>query len=330
MASTANQMEVESMRTLVQPCLANISTKASWSSNGITVAGGNGPGSALNQLHYPWSACIADDQMIYISEYSNQRIVAWTPNATSGSVVAGGNKQGTRLNQLNGPANVIIDRTNDSLIIADQGNRRIVRWPRQKGRQGTVLIEDIHCWGLAVDRRGYLYAADYQTHEVKRWREGVVDAIVVAGGNGKGSSLNQLHFPTYIVVDENFSLYVCDVGNHRVIKWAENAREGTVVAGGHGPGDRLTQLSYPAGLLVDQWETVYVADSDHHRIMRWPRDATEGTVIIGEAGKGGEINQLNGPVGLTRDRQGHLYVADNLNHRLQKFILQERNCETKN
>ena len=305
------------------PCLLAINPTGTWIPDGITVAGGHGPGSALNQLHYPWNACIDDDQTIYISEYSTQRIVAWASNATSGFVVAGGNKQGTRLDQLNGPANVIIDRTNDSLIIADQGNRRLVRWPRQKGRRGTIIIPDINCWGLAMDRRGYMYASDYKTHEVRRWREGDVNGTIVAGGNGKGSLLNQLHFPGHVAVDDSFSLYISDVGNHRVVKWMENASEGIVVAGGHGPGDHLNQLSYPAGLFVDQHETVYVTDSEHHRIVRWLNEATEGTIIIGKYGKGGEMNQLNGPVGLTCDREGNLYVADNLNHRLQKFIHQE-------
>lgn len=306
-----------------QPCLPDVNPNAAWIPNGITVAGGHGPGSALNQLHYPWNACIDDDQTIYISEYSNQRIVAWASSATSGVVVAGRSKQGNRLDQFNGPANVIIDRMNDSLIIADQGNRRVVRWPRQNGRRGTIIIADINCWGLAMDRRGYLYASDYKTHEVRRWREGDVNGTIVAGGNGKGPLLNQLHCPGNIAVDESFSLYISDVGNHRVIKCIENANEGIVVAGGRGPGDHLNQVSYPAGLFVDQDETVYVTDSDHHRIVRWPKEATEGSIIIGKDGKGGEINQLNGPVGLTCDREGNLYVADNLNHRLQKFICQE-------
>ena len=32
------------------------------------------------------------------------------------------------MDQLNRPTDVIVDKKNDSLIICDQGNRRVVRW----------------------------------------------------------------------------------------------------------------------------------------------------------------------------------------------------------
>ncbi|CAF5001934.1 unnamed protein product, partial [Rotaria magnacalcarata] len=72
-------------------------------------AGGNGPGEAINQLHYPWDLDVDDDQAIYVAEYSNHRIMKWACGAVQGEVVAGGNRQGNRNNQLNGPANVIVD-----------------------------------------------------------------------------------------------------------------------------------------------------------------------------------------------------------------------------
>ncbi|CAF4388479.1 unnamed protein product, partial [Rotaria sordida] len=44
---------------------------------------------------------------------------------TNGQVVAGGNGQGNRLDQLDYPSDVLIDKETDSLIICDQGNRRV-------------------------------------------------------------------------------------------------------------------------------------------------------------------------------------------------------------
>ena len=302
-----------------------------WSENGITIAGGLGCGNRLNQLAYPWSLCVNEEeeeadeqQMIYVSEYSNQRVTGWRRDAMSGIVVAGGKQQGYRTDQLNGPANVILDRRNDCLIIAEQGNRRIMRWSRQNTRPiGEVIISDIDCWGLAFNRQGDLYTSDYKKHEIKRWQIGErINGIVVAGGHDKGDQLNQLFAPALIFIDQDDSLYISDVGNHRVIKWMDGSIEGIVVAGGHGQGDQLNQLSYPSGLVVDQRGTIYVVDSTHHRVMRWLKDSNEGGIIIGKHGQGKENNQLHGPVGLTFDRFGHLYVADNLNHRIQKFIRQ--------
>ena len=80
-------------------------------------------GDRLDQLSHPLSICFDDHgQTIYIVDSWNHRILQWKSNATHGLIVAGGNGQGKRLNQLDHPTDVIIDRQNDDLIIADQRN----------------------------------------------------------------------------------------------------------------------------------------------------------------------------------------------------------------
>lgn len=101
-----------------------------WQSNATTVAGGNNIGSKLNQLNFPWNIEIDEEKTIYIVDRFNHRVIAWDKDATSGRVVAGGNGRGNRNNQLYEPMKVIVDTLNDCLIIADYGNKRIVRWPR--------------------------------------------------------------------------------------------------------------------------------------------------------------------------------------------------------
>ncbi|CAF1308038.1 unnamed protein product [Rotaria sordida] len=171
---------------------------------------------------------------------------------TNGQVVAGGHGQGNRLDQLNGPTDVLIDKETDSLIICDRDNRRVVRWPRRNGTtQGEILIDNIRCWGLAMDDQRYLYISDFDKHEVRRYQIGDKNGTIVAGGNGQGTGLNQLNFPTYIFVDQQQTVYVSDNKNHRVMKWNKDAKEGIVVAGGQGQGNALTQLSHLRGLFVD-------------------------------------------------------------------------------
>ena len=94
---------------------------------GITIAGGNGQGDRLNQLSRPLGISLDDNKKtIYIADWGNHRIVEWTGNETNGRIVAGGNGQGNQNNQLYQPTDVIIDRENNSLIIADVGNRRVM------------------------------------------------------------------------------------------------------------------------------------------------------------------------------------------------------------
>ncbi|CAF4281644.1 unnamed protein product, partial [Adineta steineri] len=254
---------------------------------------------------------------IFIADFWNHRIVTWKCNAKEGQIIAGANGRGNQIDQLNCPTDVIVDPQNHSTIIADQGNRRVIQWLNQNQQ---ILIDNIDCWGLAMDKHGFLYVSDYMKNEVRRWKTGEYnnEGVIVAGGNDKGNQLNQLHAPTFIFVNENESVYVSDVNNHRVMKWRKDAKEGTVVAGANGYGENLNQLSYPQGVIIDDLGQIYVADYGNNRIMRWCEGEEEGKVV-GENGEGNQSNQLNRPYGLSFDDEGNLYVADHFNHRIQKF-----------
>ncbi|CAF1400598.1 unnamed protein product, partial [Rotaria sp. Silwood1] len=303
----------------------DIHPNARWQQNGTTVAGGNRQGNGINQLSYPWGLYVDDDQTIYVADTSNNRIVEWKLGAKSGQVVAGGNGQGSGNHQLSSPEDVIVDKGTDSLIICDGSNARVVRWSRRNGTSGETIISNISCLGLTMDENGSLYVVDDGKYEVRRYRRGDSQGIVVAGGNGSGNRLDQLSHPEYVFVDRNHSVYVSDWENDRVMKWMEGAKQGIVVAGGQGEGNGLTQLSFPEGVVVDQLGTVYVADQVNNRIMRWPKGATQGSVIIGGNGSGGQSNQFYWPLGLSFDRYGNLYVVDCGNHRVQKFNIESNN-----
>ncbi|CAM4849387.1 unnamed protein product, partial [Rotaria magnacalcarata] len=242
--------------------------------------------------------------------------------ATSGQVVAGGNEDGSGDHQLSYPYDVIVDKERDSLIICDNSNERVVRWPRRNGTSGETIISNINCEGLTMDENGSLYVVDNVKDEVRRYKKGESQGTVVAGGNGRGNRFDQLYDPQYVFVDRDHSVYVSEWGNHRVMKWMKGKKEGIIVAGGQGQGNGLTQLSSPQGVVVDQLGTVYVAEYGNDRIMRWPKGATQGSVIVGGNGGGGQSNQLNRPEGLSFDRHGNLYVVDYGNHRVQKFNIE--------
>ncbi|CAF0877920.1 unnamed protein product [Adineta steineri] len=326
-----------------------------WKQNAITVAGGNGEGQQLNQcsspqgifIDYRNNIFIADNQNhrivawkcnakqgqelnrlnsprgiftdnkkhIFTTDYWNHRVSEWKYNAKRGQIIAGGNGEGNRRNQLNAPTDVVVDQEDHSIIIADRGNRRVIRRMNQNQQ---VLIRNIDCFGLAMDKYGFLYVSDDNRNEVRRWkREGFDDEeIVVAGGNGEGNQLNQLHRPTFIFVDEDQSVYISDSFNHRVMKWRRDAKEGIIVAGGNDKGSNLNQLHRPQGVIVDNLGQIYVADFRNHRVMRWCEGKGEGEIIV----RGnGEANLLYLPMGLSFDDERNLYVAAMQTHRIQKF-----------
>ncbi|CAF0777826.1 unnamed protein product [Adineta steineri] len=288
-----------------------------WKQNAVTVAGGNREEQELNELSYLHGIFIDEKKNIFIADSTNHRIVEWKYDAEEGQIIAGRNGKGDRMDQLNYPTDVIVDQQNHSIIIADSLNRRVIQWLNQKQQ---ILIHNIDCYGLAMDKQGYLYVSDCMKNEVRRWKMGEYnEGIIVAGSNEKGDQLNQLHYPTFIFVDKDQSVYVSDCFNNRVMKWKKDANEGTIVAGGNGCGENLNQLAFPQGVIVDDLGQIYVADWRNHRIMCWCEGRKEGEVVVGGHRKGDQSNQLNGPHGLSFDDERNLYVVDNRNHRIQKF-----------
>mgnify|MGYP001043163980 CR=1 FL=1 len=293
-----------------------------WKQDAITIVGGNGQDQELNQLNKPWSIYIDNEKTIYIADQCNHRIIAWKKDATCGEIVAGGNGQGRGNHQLSYPTEVIIDEVNDSLIIADRGNKRVVRWPRRNGLSGETIIKDVRCIDLIMHKNQYLYICDDEKHEVRRWKIGENEGILVAGGNECGNDLNQLNQPHFIFVDQEDTLYVSDWKNHRVMKWTKGVKEGIIVAGGgQSQGTSLKQLYGPQGVFVDKLGTLYVADGYNNRVVRWIKDAKEGSIIAGGNRRGTELHQLNIPTGLSFDDENNLYIVDNGNHRIQKFVV---------
>ncbi|CAF2157695.1 unnamed protein product [Rotaria magnacalcarata] len=304
--------------------LPTIPANAKWTQNGLTVAGGNGLGNAINQLNRPWGLSVDDDQTVIIADHENHRIIQWKKgDTTNGQIVAGGKGRGNGLDQLNSPLDIVIDQETDSFIICDRDNRRVIRWSRRSGTtQGEILIDNIDCDGLAVDNQRYLYVSDYVKHEVRRYQLGEKNSTLVAGGNGQGDGLNQLRYPRYLFVDGQQNVFVSDKDNHRVMKWNKGAKEGIIVAGGRDYGNALTQFDRPQGLFVDMLGTLYVADWGNNRVMRWTQGAQQGTVVVGGNGQGAGANELYWPIGLSFDRHGNLYVVDNSNHRVQRFSIE--------
>jgi sugar lactone lactonase YvrE len=98
--------------------------------NGITVAGGNGPGPGSNQFNYSCGVCVSKKTGdIYIADTLNNRIQRWCPGATTGVTIVGiTGVSGTNTTLLNGPANVILNKNETFLYVSDTNNNRVQRF----------------------------------------------------------------------------------------------------------------------------------------------------------------------------------------------------------
>ncbi|CAF1599063.1 unnamed protein product, partial [Rotaria magnacalcarata] len=103
--------------------------------------------------------------------------------AQNGVTVAGGHGLGNATNQLTGPYGLFVD-DDQTVVIADWGNSRIVQWKNGDKTNGQV----------------------------------------VAGGTGAGNGLNQLNHPIDVLFDKKTnSLIICDWGNHRIVRWSRRS-----------------------------------------------------------------------------------------------------------
>ncbi|CAF1401718.1 unnamed protein product [Adineta ricciae] len=257
---TQNSQKKISTTMTTTTTTGRVNTNTKWKQNGITIVGGRGKGNELDQLDNPKGIDIDDDGSVYIADENNHRIVRWISDAKNGEVVAGGNDSGDRIDQLFFPIEVVIDKKNNSLIICDTGNHRVVEWSLTYPQNPQILISKIVCDGLAIDNNGELYISEWINNKIIRLQQGAKQGVVVIGENGVGDDFNQLSSPGNLVVDQDYSIYVSDRKNHRVMKWLKGAKQGIVVAGGHSMGNNFNQLAYPKGLIVDHLGNVYVAD----------------------------------------------------------------------
>jgi sugar lactone lactonase YvrE len=175
---------------------------------------------------------------------------------------------------------------------------------------------------FSIDTSGNIYIIDDDNARVTKWAPGALTGILVAGGNGKGSTLNKLSTPYGLYVEPNTSIiWIADSGNNRIVKWL-NSSTGVLVCGSR--GSKSNQFNFPTGLFVDTnaSNTLYVADSSNHRIQMWLPGYVNGSTVAGQTGNSGSgLNQLNSPETITLDKNGIMLILDTGNNRIMQWIL---------
>lgn len=183
--------------------------------------------------------------------------------------------------------------------------------------------------GVATDKLGFMYVADYGNHAIRRVSPGGL-VVTIAGdgtpgfvdGVGKAARFNH---PTDLTVDSQGNVYVSDEHNHAVRKIAPDGTVTTLV-GGQGPGfvdgDRATaRINMPSDVAIDVAGNLYVADTENHAIRKLTPEGQLTTLAgAGEPGYAdgaGSAARFDTPYGVVVDDQRRIYVADANNHRIR-------------
>ncbi|CAF1669593.1 unnamed protein product, partial [Adineta ricciae] len=152
-------------------------------------------GSTSDKLDGPKGVYADENENVYVSDWSNQRIQLWEKDAKRGSTVAGNGMRGDALTEFSYPSNVIVD-SHKNILVSDLQNQRITQWPPTYDPKNTT-------------------------------------GIIVAGGHGAGIAPPQLYNPVGLYFDQTANnLYIANEEAHTVVQWNRDGYGEKVVYAG--------------------------------------------------------------------------------------------------
>ena len=184
----------------------------------------------------------------------------------------------------------------------------------------TVTNELYQPSSLFVDENQTVYVADCKNYRILACKAGAKAAEVVAGGRGAGDGLNQLQYPTDVIVDrETNTLLICDAGNRRVVRWRIPSPSSGAAA--NVDGDLVIDSIHCESLAMDDQGSLYLNDTVKNEVRRYDKGNKyrQGVVVAGGHDKGPGLNQFDYPGHCFVDADSNLYVSDKYNHRVMKW-----------
>jgi sugar lactone lactonase YvrE len=194
-------------------------------------------------------------------------------------------------------------------------------------------------YGLAVDRAGNLFIADFHNGRVRKVSPNGTITTVAGGGTGElgdggPATAAVLNTPAGVAVDSAGNLFIASQNSHRVRKVSPNGMISTVAGSGPGgiraggfSGDggpaTKAQFKFVSSVAVDHAGNLFITDGDNHRVRKVSPDGTITTVAGG--GTRGLVDGIAAtaatfyPFAVAVDGAGNLLVADSSN-RIFKVI----------
>lgn len=294
-----------------------------------------GLGKGEGQLFMPWGLAIGPDNLLYVSDYGNNRIQAFSPD---GEFVRAWGGIGSQSGELRGPTGLAVGP--DGLIyVSDAFNYRVQvftpegepvrRWSGPRGEKQPFTP-----WGIAVGPDGSVYVSDLHANRVYKF---TAEGKLITSWGGLGTKPGEFTGPTGIAIGPDGLVYVADSLGYRiqvftpqgefVRAWGSlcdlyiHSGLGCKDPDGPGPlepGDG--QLSSPWGIAFDPDGRVYVVDSANKRVQVF---TPEGEFLLKWGELGREPGQFDNPVGIAIDGQGDIYISEVNNNRIQKFTFSQ-------
>ena len=112
-----------------------------WRKDGITVAGNvTSVGANSDQLNSPWHLVLVWPNILYASEWGNNRVQKFILGSSQGETVAGQSNGliGSNLTQFKRAIGIVVDEY-ENIYVADSENHRIQFWSKDKSTITTIV-----------------------------------------------------------------------------------------------------------------------------------------------------------------------------------------------
>lgn len=264
---------------------------------------------------------------IYISDFSNHRILCWRDVATyqngdRADLVLGQSSfqvtvgRGIGARGLFLPQGLAIQSSTGDLFVADSGNNRVLRF--LSPFENPASVEPSAVYGQA----------DFTTFNA----------------NSGGLSQRSMNNPFSLAFDRSGNLWIVDGGNQRVLRYPLAALDGPApeadlvlgqedfesrIPNGSSEGTNASGFNTPTSIAFHPDGSLYVTDFTNSRILVFAppfetyQEATR--VILQEDFTSRDVSpsinaeEVRGPNGLTIDSAGTLYIVAQLENRVVVF-----------
>ncbi|CAF1600222.1 unnamed protein product [Adineta ricciae] len=282
---------------------------AEWSSTATTFANKSEIRSRIEGIF------IDNNNTVYVIEIHESQILIWHEDRIRPMII----KTVTDLSSI---STVFIFNLDEIYISGVQ--ERVVKWMPSTDAYVYVTNTGTECDYVFIDIGNFLYCSmPIQGRVAKRWLDGEMEMMTVAGTGKIGSAPDELQLPNGIFVDTNSDLYVADTLNKRIQRFSLDDRNGETVAG-KGSSDITIVLNRPLSIILDSDKYLFISDNGNNRIVASGPNGFR--CLIGCDGRGQQSHQLLLPVRITFDIYKNMFVINDRDQIL-KFDWQKDSCK---
>lgn len=281
-------ISLESLGTAIN----DIDFVSQYSNKGIgeIKAGGNGSGSAMNQLNFPEKITVDNSGNLFIADYNNNRIQKWAPNSSSGETIISG---------VINPMDVKIG-SNGDIYVLETG--KVSKWSSTGTFIGLVSSGiSTTPSGMYIDANLNIFTTGFFDNSVYKSTPSSVTAVKLIDNPG----MNLIHWPEGIVSDSSNNLYISN-RNGNIVKWnATNQQISTIISTN---GVRDLAINSKGNLIVPKGGT-----GKQDFTFSIAEYTLTGTLVKNIIESDVNATEFTGISGVALDKFGNLYVSQSIN-----------------